>query len=59
MNRAAGTDNTQKKGRCTMGDTSPKNAQKKSSQKQAKLELEKQAKQKAIFAKQSANTKKK
>ncbi len=40
-----------------MGDTGPKNAHKKSSQKQAKLEQEKQAKQKAIFAKQSPNKK--
>jgi hypothetical protein len=41
-----------------MGDKSPKSAQKQSAQKQAKIEQEKQQKQKAIFAKQSANSKK-
>lgn len=42
-----------------MGDKSPKAAQKNSSQKKAKIDESKQQKQKAIFAKQSANTKKK
>ena len=41
-----------------MGDKSPKSAQKQSSQKQAKLTQEKNEKQKAVFAKQSANKKK-
>ena len=42
-----------------MGDNSPKDAHKKSSQKQAKIDLIKQQKQKAVFEKQSANSKKK
>lgn len=42
-----------------MGDKSPKAAQKQSSQKNAKVEQAKQQKQKAVFAKQSANNKKK
>ena len=41
-----------------MGDKSPKSAQKQSSQKQAKLNQAKNEKQKAVFAKQSANKKK-
>jgi hypothetical protein len=40
-----------------MGDKSPKSAHKQSAQKQAKIEQEKQQKQKAVFAKQSANKK--
>jgi hypothetical protein len=41
-----------------MGDKSPKSAQKQAAQKQSKIEQLKQQKQKAIFAKQSANNKK-
>ena len=41
-----------------MGDRSPKAVQKQSSQKQAKADQFKQAKQKAIFAKQSIGKKK-
>ena len=41
-----------------MGDSSPKNAQKKSAQKQVKRDHDKQAKQNAILAKQSPNKKK-
>ena len=41
-----------------MGDKSPKSAQKQSSQKQAKLNQAKNEKQKAVFAKPSANKKK-
>jgi hypothetical protein len=48
-----------RKGRCTVGDKSPKSAQKQNQQKQAKLDQEKKKKQSDIFAKQSANNKKK
>jgi len=46
-------------GRYIMGDKSPKSAQKQSQQKQAKLDLAKKQKQTDLFAKQSANNKKK
>ena len=59
MNRAGRSDNAQMKGRHTMGDKSPKAAHKQSSQKQAKNDQSKQQKQKAVFEKQSANSKKK
>ena len=57
-NSLTGYANAQHKGRHTMGDKSPKSAQKQNSQKQAKLDQAKQVKQQAIFAKQSANKKK-
>ena len=40
-----------------MGDKSPKSIHKQSSQKQAKADQFKKAKQQAVFAKQSANKK--
>jgi len=46
-------------GRYIMGDKSPKSAQKQSQQKQAKLDQAKKQKQSDLFAKQSANSKKK
>jgi len=42
-----------------MGDKSPKSAQKQSQQKQAKVDQAKKQKQNDVFAKQSANNKKK
>ncbi len=42
-----------------MGDKSPKSMQKQSQQKKVKVDRDKEQKQKAIFAKQSGNLKKK
>jgi hypothetical protein len=52
------SSNPQTKGRSIMGDRSPKSVHKQSSQKQAKADKAKLAKQQSVFAKQSSINKK-
>ena len=56
--KQAAVDQPQMKGRTIMGDKSPKSVQKHSSQKQAKADQFKKAKQQAVFAKQPISKKK-